>query len=158
MHLDVELELTVNRSPEQVFDLVGDYRNFPRTIAQTALVPGVTRAEPLPGAASGVGSRRRLHMTDGSTMDEEVTAFERPREHSYRWLNSPPMPSRLIVSGARGSWRFLPDPRGTRIAWSYRFELSSPLVYPLALPLVAAFRDWMKKSLVRVQTLLDETR
>lgn len=158
MHLDVELNLTVDRSPEQVFDLVGDHRNFPRTIAKTALVPGVVRSDALEGPATGPGSRRRLQLTDGTTMDEEVVVFERPREHTYRWLKSPPMPIGLIVRGAEGSWRFEPDPRGTRIHWRYRFQLSSPLALPFALPLIAAFRAWMKKSLVCVQVLLDETR
>ncbi|HMI91412.1 MAG TPA: SRPBCC family protein [Polyangiales bacterium] len=157
MHLDAKLELTVPYSPEQVFDLVGDHRNFPRTIAKTLLVPGVVRSEPLPGSAeSGVGSRRRLNLTDGTTMDEEVTAFERPVEHSYRWLKPPPMPIALIVRSAQGSWRFAPDGQGTRIHWTYRFELSSPLALPLALPLVAAFRSWMGKSADCVQALLKE--
>jgi hypothetical protein len=87
-----------------------------------------------------------------------VVVFERPREHTYRWLKSPPMPIGLIVRGAEGSWRFEPDPRGTRIHWRYRFQLSSPFAYPFALPLIAAFRVWMKKSLGCVQVLLDETR
>jgi len=157
MHLDAKLELTVAYPPEQVFDLVGDHRNFPRTIAKTLLVPGVVRSEPLPGSAeSGVGSRRRLTLTDGSSMDEEVLAFERPVEHSYRWLKPPPMPIALIVRSAAGSWRFTPEGAGTRIHWSYRFELSSPLVLPFALPLVAAFRSWMHKSADCVQALLRE--
>jgi hypothetical protein len=91
-------------------------------------------------------------------MDEAVVAFERPREHTYRWLKAPPMPIGLIVRSAEGSWRFEPDPRGTRIHWRYRFQLSSPLALPFALPLVAAFRNWMKKSLDCVQVLLNETR
>lgn len=157
MHLDATIELTVEYSPERVFDLVGDHRNFPRTIAKTALVPGVVRSDPLPGSAeSGVGTRRRLTLTDGSFMDEEVIAFTRPSEHSYRWLKAPPMPIGLIVRGAQGSWRFAPDPRGTRIHWSYRFELSSPLALPFALPLVAAFRSWMHRSADCVQALLKE--
>lgn len=157
MHLDAKLELTVAYRPEQVFDLVGDHRNFPRTIAKTLLVPGVVRSEPLPGSAeSGVGSRRRLTLTDGTFMDEEVTAFERPVEHSYRWLKAPPMPIGLIVRSAEGSWHFAPEGSGTRIHWRYRFQLSSPLALPFALPLVAAFRSWMGKSADRVQALLRE--
>jgi hypothetical protein len=157
MHLDARIELTVAYRPEQVFDLVGDHRNFPRTIAKTALVPGVVSSEPLPGSAErGVGSRRRLTLTDGTFMDEEVIAFERPSEHSYRWLKSPPMPIGLIVRGAQGSWRFAPDAQGTRIDWCYRFELTSPLALPFALPLVAAFKAWMRKSADCVQALLKE--
>ena len=157
MHLDTRIELIVDYPPEQVFDLAGDYRNFPRTIAKTALVPGVVSAEPLPGSPErGLGSRRRLALTDGSFMEEEVIAFERPREHTYRWLKAPPMPIALIVRGAQGSWRFTPDPRGTRIEWSYRFELTSPLALPFALPLVAAFRAWMNNSAGCVQALLKE--
>jgi ribosome-associated toxin RatA of RatAB toxin-antitoxin module len=157
MHLDAKLELSVAYSPEQVFDLVGDHRNFPRTVAKTLLVPGVVRSDVLPGSAeSGVGSRRRLTLTDGTFMDEEVTAFVRPVEHSYRWLKPPPMPIALIVRSAEGSWRFTPDAVGTRIDWRYRFQLSSPLVLPLALPLVAAFRSWMHQSAECVQALLKE--
>lgn len=91
-------------------------------------------------------------------MDEEVVVFERPRERSYRWLEPPPMPIALIVRSVEGSWRFEPDPRGTRIHWRYRFQLSSPLALPFALPLVAAFRSWMRQSLERMQVLLTETR
>jgi hypothetical protein len=105
-----------------------------------------------------VGSRRRLALTDGTFMEEEVIAFDRPREHSYRWLNAPPMPIGLIVRGAQGSWHFAPEGTGTRIHWQYRFELSTPLVYPLALVLVAAFRGWMRASGECVRALLAERR
>lgn len=57
MHLDAALELIVDRSPEQVFDVIDDHRNLPRILAKTALVPGVVRCDPLPGPERGLGSR-----------------------------------------------------------------------------------------------------
>ena len=42
---------------------------------------------------------------------------------------------------------------GTRIDWSYEFELRTPLAYTIALPMSALFRRWQKRALARIRDL-----
>jgi len=43
-------------------------------------------------------------LTDGSVMNEEIVACERPSLHQYRWLDRPAFPFSLLVRGAEATW------------------------------------------------------
>jgi hypothetical protein len=95
-------------------------------------------------------------MTDGSVVREEVLAWERPSRHRYRWLDPPAFPFSLLVRSGEGDWRFAPADGGTRIEWVYTFELTSPLVSPLAAALMPVFRRWMQRALLCARSVLVE--
>jgi uncharacterized protein YndB with AHSA1/START domain len=154
MQLATRAEIEIARSPGEVFDLAASCDGFPRFLHPLGPVPGVAGAEMLDASAPKPGARRRVRMTDGSTMDEELLAFERPTRHRYRWAHPPAPPFSLLVRGGEGDWTFSPAGDGTRIAWDYRFELTTPLVYPLAAVVVLLFRRWMAGGLGRLRTLL----
>jgi len=132
---------------DTVFDLAVDHRQFSRFMKKTGPIPGIAEAEIEGGGKVTKGARRRVKMTDGSTMEEEIVALERPSRHQYRWLNRPAFPFSLLVRGAEATWTFVPKGSGARVEWRYRFELTSPLVYPLAAPVVSIFRRWMANAL-----------
>lgn len=155
MQLGTHAEIEVARPAERVFDFAVACETFTRVLLPLGPLPGVQRAEMLDGAEPKAGARRRILLSDGTSVLEELLAFERPLRHCYRWVEPPRGALALLVRGADGDWRFSTTARGTRIAWSYRFELSSALAAPLALPIVWLFRSWMKRGLERVREALE---
>jgi hypothetical protein len=99
-------------------------------------------------------ARRRVAMTDGNVIEEELLVFERAVRHRYRWVNRPAAPFSLLVRGGEGDWIFARAGDGTRIVWTYEFKLTTPFVYPLAAAMLFFFRRWMEQGLARLGSLL----
>jgi hypothetical protein len=142
------------RPPEEVFELAVSCAGLPRFLLPLAPIPGVARAEMLGGDVLEIGARRRVTMTDGSIVDEELTGFEHPRRHAYRWLRPPAPPFSLFVKSGAASWTFSRIPKGTRVSWVYELELTTPLVYPVAALLALLFQRWMKHGLAQLRIAL----
>lgn len=158
MRIETVTETDVARPPAEVFDFAVACETFPRVLLAFGPLPGIVRAEMRDGAEPKPGALREIHLTDGSMVEEEVLAFDRPVCHRYRWTHPPAPPLGWLVRSGEGEWRFEPSPRGTRITWRYRFELSHVLAAPLALPVVALFRRWMARGLSRIRDELEERR
>jgi uncharacterized protein YndB with AHSA1/START domain len=154
MRLSAHATVEIPRPAEAVFDFTTSCEGFPRFIGSFGPIPGIVRAEMLGAAAPKAGAERRIHMTDGSVVDEEVLAYDRPSRHRYRWLKPPAFPFSLIVRAGEGDWRFTPASGGTRIEWDYHFELTTPLAWPLAAALMFVFRRWMQRALLRARSVL----
>ena len=154
MQISARVEEHVPRPPEQVFDFATACETFPKVLIPLGPVAGIAHADLLDGDRLRTGARRRIVLTDGSIIDEEVLTFERPSRHRYRWLNPPPAPFAWIVRGGEGDWTFTSFRDGTTITWTYRFELTSPVVYPLAALVIGLFRRWMARGLANVRTQL----
>jgi hypothetical protein len=155
MHMQIEayarVELDV--TPEEGFDLAADYRNFARFLRRNSVIPGIERAEMVAGAEPGKGAHRRITLSDGNVLEEEILVFDRPARHAYRWLHPPAWPFSMIVRGGEGSWSFTRSERGpgTTLVWKYRFELRSILAYPVGVLVVVLFRRWMAQGLERIR-------
>ena len=147
MQLATRAEVHVPLPPERVFDVAVACETFPRILRPLGPIPGIAQARMLDAPGPATGARRRIELTDGSSLDEELLAVERPSRHTYRWLGPPARPLGLLVRRGTGDWSFVPEAGGTRVVWSYRFELSSPLAAPLAWPVVLLFRRWMAAGL-----------
>jgi uncharacterized protein YndB with AHSA1/START domain len=159
MKLDARATVHVPRPPEQVFDFAVANQNLSRMLQRKGPIPGVTGAELIAEGESGgtelrAGARRRVSMTYGSTLIEEVIALDRPQRHEYRWAHPPPPPFSLLIRGGHATWTFVPDRGGTRVDWLYTFELASPLALPLAAVAVALFKSWMGDGLARLRAAL----
>ena len=63
----------------------------------------------------------------------------------------------MIVAGGSGFWRFEDDADGTLVEWTYTFELTSPLWWPVAKLLMAGYKHWMRRGLRTAKGLLDRT-
>lgn len=155
MHIEASARLDIAAPPQQLFDLTTDCRALPRFVRPSGPIPGVDRAEMLDNAAPAVGALRRVTLTDGTTVDEEIVALTRPSLHRYRWVQPPAPPFSLLVRSALATWSFqsLGAGDGTRLIWTYRFELSSPLALPAAYLLKLVFERWMRQSLAQVRAL-----
>jgi uncharacterized protein YndB with AHSA1/START domain len=151
-------EIEIARPIEEVFDLACACDGFPRFLFPFGPIPGVASSAMVDAPTPKPGARRDVHMTDGSTMQEEILAFDRPSRHRYCWLNRPAPPFSWLVRGGEGDWTFSATPTGTRIVWVYRFELTSPLVLVVALPVMLLFRRWMQRGLASLPAALASAR
>jgi len=157
MRIETQARIEVAATPEAVFDLATDLRNFPRLMRPLGIIPGIASAEMAPGATPSAGAHRFIRLTDGNTLEELILALDRPSQHRYRWVHPPAPPFSLVVRGGEGAWSFMPSERGhgTTLVLSYCFELTSVFAYPVALVVVARFRRWMQQTLEHVRSALE---
>jgi len=99
-------------------------------------LPRVVRTSNQTGPWDTVGSRRTVHLADGSTASEEVTLYAIDEEFAYtvsRFTN----PIRLLTRQAKGLWTFnTTSSNGTRISWTYSYEAHNLLSKVLLTPIV----------------------
>lgn len=157
MHIEARAQVQIAASPEVVFDIGADYRSFARFIHAYGPIPGITSVRMHDDAAPVAGLHRDVHMTDSTTIEEVILAFDRPARHRYRWVRPPAGPFSLVVRVGEGDWLFEPvqGGRATRLIWTYTFELTSPLAYPAGLVLRVVFARWMQKNLDRLRTMIE---
>jgi hypothetical protein len=155
--IEARAQVQIAAPPEAVFDTGADYRAFARFIHAYGPIPGIVSAQMHGGAAPAAGVHRDVHISDRSTLEEVILAFDRPSRHSYRWVRPPAGPLALVVRVGEGDWLFEPvqGGRATRLIWTYSFELTSPLAYPAALVLRVVFARWMQKNLDRLRALIE---
>jgi len=151
MEISTRSEVHVPRPPEVVFDRAVACETFVRILRPLGPIPGIARAEILGDGQLRAGAQRRIELTDGSVMGEEILSFERPRLHAYRWQDAPAMPLALLVRRGTGEWSFAPEAGGTKVAWAYRFELTTPLAWPAAALVARLFRRWMAQGLAALR-------
>src|SRR5262245_6637616 len=147
MQLHTVATVSIKKPIEQVFDFAVDHANFPRMMQPLRPIPGVAGSELIDARELKTGVKRRVTMTDGSIILEELLDVTRPYCHRYRWLNKPKFPFSLLVRGAEARWTFAERAGQTAIEWHYGFELTSLVAYPAARLVVLAMRRWMAQAL-----------
>jgi uncharacterized protein YndB with AHSA1/START domain len=152
MRQTAEARVEIAAAPERVFDAAVDVANLPRIMKKVTPIPGVMGVE-MEGER-----RRKVRMSDGSVMEEEITVLERPGAYRYRWLSPPAAPFNLLVRTAESAFQFSAAGGGTRIDWVYTFELTSPLALPLAWPVIRLFRRWMVAALAELKAICEAAR
>lgn len=116
-----------------VFDFVAAEDVLPKVLTGYGLVPGVVSTSNVTGPWNEPGSSRTVHLGDGNTAHEAVTAYVRPGYFSYR-VSDPTFSLRYLISGARGEWWLTPARGGTQVRWTYTFRAKGPLaLLPLML-------------------------
>ena len=149
MKLEVSVRRVYSESIERVFGVATSCASFPRTMRALGPIAGIAHAELAQGHSSDSRGRRLITMTDGVVLDEEILIDERPYRSKYRWEGGLRPPFAWLVRAGGGDWRFSAEPEGTRIHWSYVFELRGGWI---ALPIAALimhtlFRSWMARGL-----------
>jgi hypothetical protein len=147
MQLHTVAKVSIPRPIERVFDFAVDGANFARIMQPLPPIPGVAGCELIDAPAPTPGVKRRVTMTDGSVVLEELLELARPERQRYRWLNAPAFPFSLLVRGAEARWTFAERLGQTAVEWHYTFELTSLLAYPAARLVVFAMRRWMAQAL-----------
>jgi hypothetical protein len=148
MKVETQAEVFIPKPVEAVFDHAFATEAFSSFLRPKPPIPGVRSVVLEDGAtAVAAGVRRSVTMTDKSVVIERVVRHDRPREHSYEWLNTPGPPLSFLVRRGETTWRLEPVDSGTRIVWTYWFPLTSPLAsLPMKLVLFF-FRRWMQAGL-----------
>ena len=131
--------------PDAAFALAVDPSRFPGFFTGFGPIPALREIRL--DAPLAVGSTRQVEGSDGAVMRERIVAHDPPRRHAYVLGNLRP-PLALLVREGHADWRFEPRADGTQVRWTYRFELTSPLAWPLAAPLLQVFmRGAMQRCL-----------
>ena len=138
---------------DAVFALSVDPARFPACFVGMGPIPALTRIAP--DAPSAVGATRQLSSADGSQLTERIVAWEPPRLHRYV-LSGFAAPLAWLVRAGTAEWRLGEREGGSAVQWSYDFELTSPLAWPLAAPLLKIFMQGaMRRCLGRMATLVE---
>ncbi|MGQ0602193.1 MAG: SRPBCC family protein [Anaerolineales bacterium] len=110
---------------------------LPKILLGYGPLPGVVRTEGQTGPWNQAGSRRKVHLADRSTAEEEVTACEAPQSFAYRVSGFTHPLFRALVAYAVGQWQFQEaNDQTTSIEWVYTFHGRSPLAALLLRPVV----------------------
>src|SRR4051812_11711311 len=120
-------EATLIDSDSQcVFDhAIMDVNVLAKTVDRIGPLPGVARAVVVGGDSLAVGSNRRVQLTDGSVLNEEIIALDPPSRMAYRQMTGFGFPFSMLVRGAEGQYILTPSGKGTALAWDVRFDLTS---------------------------------
>ncbi len=100
-----------------------------------------------------VGQSRRIVLTDGGAVTEQLTTVERPTAFGYH-LSEFKGPLKMLVASIEGEWRFEPAGTGTRITWSWVIEPASA-VGRYSLPLLGRlWRGYARQALEEIEQIL----
>lgn len=112
-------------------------------------IPAVTSTSAQTGPWDVVGSSRTVHLSDGSSATERVTACDTPRAFGYT-VSGFTNPVRFLAREARGRWVFEEADGGaaTDVRWTYAFEARSRAAALVLAPVVRlAWRGFMRRGL-----------
>ena len=148
MKLQAKASRVLQGSCQEVFDFATNNATYERTLnRKLGPIAGIERAEMHMGHRLEAGAARSIVMNDGTRIEETILEHDPPRRHRYRWTEGPKPPTAWIVKSGTGTWDFTPTDGGTRVDWTYEFELTSPLFYPLGKLMLAFFQRWMALGL-----------
>jgi hypothetical protein len=111
------------------------YSELETVLRDAAFIAGVTKTTDTTGPWDKAGSTRIVHLTDGNTVRETVTAATAPDYFAYHLTEfSNPM-IRLFVKEARGQWWFTDSGTGVHAKWTYTADsrnlLSALFIFPV---------------------------
>jgi hypothetical protein len=136
MHVDLIARLVLPAPPPAAYGLSLDADRFPALFSGFGPIPRL-RAIRL-HAPPAVGSTREVEDANGVVMLERITVLDPPQRHAYT-LGGFVAPLSWLAREAHADWRFTAHDGGTDVVWHYRFELTSPLAWPLAFPILRVF-------------------
>ncbi|NWG70216.1 MAG: SRPBCC family protein [Parvularculaceae bacterium] len=121
-------------------------------------LPGVARVEG-PADWRAPGETRLITLTDGSSLEEELTGLDPGRRFSYRATRFSGPFGALVAQGL-GEWSLTAEGTGrTRLVWSYAFAAKNALALPLLALLVRSlWPAYMQAALRRLKAEAERAR
>ena len=145
MNIRLRAQRRIAASADAVYALAIDAQRFPAVFTGYGPIPGLRRIT-LHGDPA-VGTTRDVEDNAGVVMRERIDALEPGRRHAYTLSGLKP-PFAWLVRVGHADWTFAPAGNATDVAFGYEFELTSPLAWPLAAPLLRVFmRGAMQRCL-----------
>lgn len=146
MKMQACAETVLRGAPHEVFEFATDNDTYERLLGSSlGPVGGIRRSDaewPLEA-----GSIRTIVTTNGETLVETILEHTPPERHAYCWSGGLNAPARWFVRSGTGTWVFSEDGQGTRVVWTYEFDIRSVVFYPLAAFMTFFFRRWMQRGL-----------
>ncbi|WP_299946788.1 SRPBCC family protein [uncultured Ruegeria sp.] len=109
-----ERSLDINATPKDIWAILSRFMHIDEFAPQVASVDALT------DGATGVGSKRRCHFENGTSLVEEVTAWHDNQGYNVRLSNMPAMPMHeahaAIAMKALSGYR-------TRVTWSMDYRM-----------------------------------
>ncbi len=154
--ITVTAQRVIDADRMTVFTTTTDHRNYPYFLRRVGSIPGVARATIAGSGTIETGAHRKVWTTDGARLDETIAVHQPGVRHIYHWRRrGGRQPFAWLVRAGRGRWEFADEGDGTRVTWSYRFELTAPLARPVAALIAAGpFRWWMRTGLRRAAAMI----
>jgi uncharacterized protein YndB with AHSA1/START domain len=146
-NISTSASVLIPRPRAEVFAVATDSTNAAEVLRSRGPFAGVTKVELHEGQTLATGARRRVSMTDGTVLEEVILDYDPPQRHRYGWTDGAKFPFSLLIRSGTGNWDFIEEESGTRIVWTYTFGLTSPLAYPLAIPIARLFKGWLQQGL-----------
>lgn len=154
MEIPARAELVIARPRDEVFACLTEPARFGEVFGRYGPMPAVVRAEMLDGADKDArGGKRRVTMSDGMEIIEEIQVSDPPRAHGYGW-ESPGGGLSFLVRSAAARMHFEEVEGGTRVVWTYAFTLRHPLAWPIGKIVARLFAGWMANALGNARGLL----
>lgn len=117
----------------------------------TSRLPAVARTEELSGAWGEPGARRRVVLSDGHQVAEEILANEPPSRFRYEVWGFTNF-GRFLTDYAVGEFRISGEGDTTRVRWTYAFHPRSRLAAPLLSRFVdSVWTEFMRTSLETIR-------
>ena len=143
--ISIKVTKTVELNRDRLFDFFIPIE-LPKIFRGYGLLPAVVKVSQQTGAWDVTGHSRTVHLSDGSTVYEEVTTCDRPELFSYK-LSKFTGIFGLLVAKAIGGWRFnaITD-RTTEVIWEYSFYAKGTLAYLILKPMLELiFQRYMEQ-------------
>jgi hypothetical protein len=142
-------------SPDAVFAFIVAEDVLPKVLTGYGPLPAVLGTSAHTGPWDTPGSARLIHLADGSSVREQISAFTPPRHFAYRvWDFGNPI-IRTLATEAHGEWHFAPAPGGTLVTWTYTFSAkNAAAAVPLTAITQTLWRGYMNTCLDNAQRLM----
>jgi hypothetical protein len=141
--------------PEIVFNFVAAEDVLPKVLTGYGPLPAVVKTSENTGPWTIVGSARRVHLADKSTLREQLTHYEPSKYFAYRVFDFGNPLLRTLASEGKGEWIFSQVPEGTLVTWTYTFSAKNALTaIPLSGITQLLWRGYMNVCLQNIAQLL----
>lgn len=156
--VSITRQAVIAGTPEAVFNFISAEDVLPNVLTGYGPLPAVVKTSENTGPWTVAGSARLIHLTDGSTVREQVTTYEPSNRFAYRvWDFGNPL-IRSLATQARGEWTFSPAPGGTLVIWTYTFTAKNAVTaVPLSGITQILWRGYMDVCLENSKRLMAKT-
>ena len=159
--VEAEVQTMVNAPEEQAWRVFIPV-DLTRLFKGKWPLPAVTQVSNQTGPWDVVGQTRKVSLSDGAELSEEVTGVEPPGPRGARFGYTVRGYSGFIgmlVKEGRGFWVFQDRGDKTAITWRYSFLPHNRLTQPLVILIVALFwRRYMQDALNVTVDLIEADR
>ncbi len=109
----LERKLTIDATPDAVWAVLGQFMHIDR------FAPQIVSVEALSAGADGLGSKRRNHFANATSVVEEVTAWKPGQGYSVELSEMDKMP----LHRARADIEITPVAGRSSVTWSFDFRV-----------------------------------